>query len=114
MNVQAFTTDFTFQLTDAVADGFTFILQNVGPAASGTGGSFLGFGGLGKSVAVKFDLYSNAGEGNNSTGLFTDGADATVPRPIWEGSSRRRPCPSPTTFAAGYPICTAAMFSRCT
>ena len=105
VNVQEFTTDFTFQLTDAVADGFTFILQNVGPAASGTGGSFLGFGGLGKSVAVKFDLYSNAGEGNNSTGLFTDGADATVPATNLGGGSctAAAPCPSPTTFAAGVP-----------
>jgi Domain of unknown function (DUF1929)/Legume lectin domain/Chitobiase/beta-hexosaminidase C-terminal domain/PKD domain len=105
VNVQAFTTDFTFQLTDAVADGFTFILQNVGPAASGGGGSFLGFGGLNKSVAVKFDLYSNAGEGNNSTGLFTNGADTTVPATNLGGGSctTAAPCPSPTTFAAGIP-----------
>ena len=28
-------------------------------------------------MAVKFDLYSNQGEGNDSTGLFTDGAAPT-------------------------------------
>jgi murein DD-endopeptidase MepM/ murein hydrolase activator NlpD len=30
-------------------------------------------------VAVKFDLYSNAGEGSDSTGLYTEGASPTVP-----------------------------------
>jgi hypothetical protein len=30
-------------------------------------------------VAVKFDLYNNAGEGTNSTGLYTNGASPTVP-----------------------------------
>jgi hypothetical protein len=79
VNVQSFTTDFTFQLTNALADGFTFILQNVGPTALGGGGSGLGSQGLATSVAVKFDLFSNAGEGNNSTGLYTNGAAPTVP-----------------------------------
>jgi hypothetical protein len=35
--------------------------------------------GIGSSVAVKFDLYNNAGEGNNSTGLYTDGTSPTTP-----------------------------------
>ena len=39
----------------------------------------LGYQGIGDSVAVKFDLHSNAGEGIDSTGLFTDGALPTVP-----------------------------------
>src|SRR5262249_34165986 len=38
-----------------------------------------GGGGLSNSVAVKFDLFDNAGEGTNSTGLYTDGASPTVP-----------------------------------
>src|SRR5262249_53031329 len=29
--------------------------------------------------AVKFDIYDNAGEGDNSTGLFSDGRSPTVP-----------------------------------
>ena len=29
-NIQAFTTDFAFQLSNALADGFTFTMQNVG------------------------------------------------------------------------------------
>ena len=30
-------------------------------------------------MAVKFDLYSNAGEGSDSTGLYTNGASPTIP-----------------------------------
>ena len=30
-------------------------------------------------MAVKFDLFSNAGEGNDSTGLYTNGASPTTP-----------------------------------
>src|SRR6202035_4120904 len=33
----------------------------------------------GKSMAVKFDLYSNLGEGSDSTGLYTNGASPTTP-----------------------------------
>ncbi len=79
VNIQLFTTTFTFQLTNANADGFTFAIQNVGPTAIGTGGSSLGYGGMATSVAVKFDIHNNAGEGNNSTGLYTNGAVPTVP-----------------------------------
>ena len=39
----------------------------------------LGYAGIGKSVAIKFDFYNDAGEGNDSTGVFTDGAMPTVP-----------------------------------
>jgi legume-like lectin family protein/chitobiase/beta-hexosaminidase-like protein len=87
LNIQSFTTDFSFQLTNPNADGFAFVLQNAGPAALGPGGGGLGYGpatpgqtpGIATSVAVKFDLYSNAGEGTNSTGLYSDGASPTVP-----------------------------------
>ncbi len=79
VNVQSFTTDFNFQETSATADGFTFTIQNVGTAAIGGNGGNLGYQGIGSSVAVKFDLYSNAGEGSDSTGFYTDGAAPTVP-----------------------------------
>ena len=82
VNVGTFTNDFVFQLTNPVADGMTFTIQGVGPTALGQAGGTLGYGGFGKitsSVAVKFDLYNNAGEGPNSTGLYTNGADPTVP-----------------------------------
>ena len=32
---------------------------------------------IGQSVAIKFDLYSNANEGSDSTGLYVDGAVPT-------------------------------------
>jgi hypothetical protein len=88
----AFQTTFTFQLTGGSAgsapgaDGIAFVIQGVGPQALGGMGGGLGYGpnpdgggtGISQSVAVKFDLYDNAGEGNNSTGLYTDGATPTT------------------------------------
>jgi hypothetical protein len=83
VNVSRFTTDFSFQVTaanlGAASDGFTFTLQNTGLDADGGIGSALGYQGIGSSVAVKFDLFDNAGEGNNSTGFYTDGAAPTLP-----------------------------------
>jgi hypothetical protein len=88
VNIQAFTTNFTFQLTSAVADGFTFTIQDAGTTALGGYGGYLGYGpnpttgttgGVAKSVAIKFDFYNNAGEGTDSTGMYTDGASPTVP-----------------------------------
>jgi hypothetical protein len=71
INIQTFTTDFGFQLSSASADGFTFTIQGVGPTALGPLGGGLGYGpdtpggtpGIAKSIAVKFDIYNNAGEG---------------------------------------------------
>ncbi len=83
VNVQSFTTDFTFQLTNPAADGFTLTIQNVGPGALGGHGGSLGYEGIGKSVAVKFDLYQNPGDpSNDSTGIFVDGALPTGPTSI--------------------------------
>ena len=82
VNAQYFTSDFTFQLTNPGADGITICVQNQGPTALGGAGGDLGYGGgagIGKSVAVKFDLYNNAGEGTNSTGIYKDGQDPFVP-----------------------------------
>jgi hypothetical protein len=87
VNVQSFTTDFDFKLTNAVADGFAFVIQNQGLNAVGSPGGGLGYGvetgvdnaAIGNSVAVKFDIHSNAGEGNDSTGVYVDGASPTTP-----------------------------------
>ncbi|MBV9886405.1 MAG: chitobiase/beta-hexosaminidase C-terminal domain-containing protein, partial [Acidobacteria bacterium] len=87
VNVQSFTNDFAFQLTSPSADGFTFTIQNTGLTALGPSGGGLGYGpaapggtaGIGKSVAVKFDLFDNNGEGPNSTGIYTNGASPTTP-----------------------------------
>jgi hypothetical protein len=45
----------------------------------GYAGAGLGYQGIPSSVAVKFDLYSNAGEGVDSTGLYSAGVAPTVP-----------------------------------
>jgi len=89
MNITSFTTDFTFQLSDAMADGITFTIQNssagakaLGPTGGGLGygpDSIGGTGGISNSVAVKYDLYNNNGEGEDSTGLYTNGASPTTP-----------------------------------
>jgi len=86
VDIGKFNTQFTFQLTNARADGFTFAIQGVSPTALGQSGGGLGYGsaltgqtgGIGNSVAIKFDLYNNQGEGWNSTGLYTNGAAPTV------------------------------------
>ena len=44
----------------------------------GSGGS-LGYATIANSVAIKFDLYNNNGEGTNSTGLFVNGDAPTFP-----------------------------------
>jgi hypothetical protein len=87
VDVTGFSTEFTFQLSagSSIADGFTFCIQGNGPTALGPSGGGLGFGpdhtggtgGIPNSVAVKFDLYNNQGEGVDSTGLYTDGAAPT-------------------------------------
>ena len=79
VNIQQFTTNFTFQLSNPAADGMTFTIQNNRPTTIGSSAGNLGYGGIPKSVAVKFDLYNNAGEGPDSTGLYVNGATPTVP-----------------------------------
>jgi len=77
--VQNFITDFTFEQLNATADGMTFAIQGDNIWALGDAGGGLGYQDIPNSVAVKFDLYSNAGEGSDSTGLYTGGAAPTVP-----------------------------------
>jgi endoglucanase len=87
VDVTGFNTQFTFQLSagTSTADGFTFTIQDAGPTALGSMGGGLGYGTdgvhsgstIGNSVAVKFDLYNNQGEGADSTGLYTNGANPT-------------------------------------
>ena len=79
VNIQSFTTDFTFQIVNPAADGFTFAIQNAGPDAVGGPGGGLGYSNIPTSLAIKFDLYNNAGEGPNSTGLYADGAHPSQP-----------------------------------
>jgi Legume lectin domain len=88
-----FQTSFDFQLTGIDtptpdADGIAFVLQDEGPTALGTPGGGLGYGlpslteggtKIANSVAVKFDLYNNDGEGASSTGFYLNGAAPTIP-----------------------------------
>ncbi|MBS1803652.1 MAG: chitobiase/beta-hexosaminidase C-terminal domain-containing protein [Acidobacteria bacterium] len=82
VGVQAFTTTFEFQISgDAKANGFTFTIQNAGQGANALGGSAsgLGYGGITKSVAVKFNFYDYQGEGGDSTGIYTNGEAPILP-----------------------------------
>jgi len=89
VNVQTFSTDFTFQLSGAppIADGMTFTFQSNTPKALAGVGGALGYGpdkskgivGIPNSVAVKFDVYNNVGEGANSIGVYLNGATPTTP-----------------------------------
>ena len=90
-NIKTFTTDFTFQISGGsspTADGMAFVIQANSPTVIGPLGGGLGYGpdtptgvapSIGNSVAIKFDLYSNSGEGVNSTGLYTNGQSPTTP-----------------------------------
>lgn len=104
VGIEAFNASFTFRIHDPStppADGLTFIIQNDdrGARALGPGGGGLAFGpdnrntagcqntdpmsgSIRKSVAIKFDIYDNGppgmGEGDNSTGIFTDGRSPTI------------------------------------
>jgi hypothetical protein len=90
VNIQQFTSNFSFQITGGTsptADGFAFVIQGGSSSALGPGGGGLGYGpdapggtgGLANSIAVKFDLCSNEGEGPDSTGLYVNGASPTIP-----------------------------------
>ena len=82
----SFVTDFTFRLLDPEADGITFVIQAAGPHALGEDGGGLGYAGIPRSVAIKFDLHDNFGEGTNSTGLYADGAFPAQPSVSFDGS----------------------------
>lgn len=93
VNIQAFTTDFSFQVTVddplIAGDGLTFTVQGSGPFAVGSQGGGLGYGPnpfefgqqlkIPQSVAIKFDIFDNNGEGRNSTGIYTNGQTPTLP-----------------------------------
>jgi hypothetical protein len=111
MNVSRFATQFDFKFTNPNADGITFTIQAAAATALGDTGGGLGYGldpsfginGIPNSIAVTFDLYSNDGEGFNSTGLFSNGQAPSINgiRPFI-GSNDLTPglidLRSPTTF----------------
>lgn len=78
VKVNYFTTTFTFTLS-GLGEGIAFVIQNNSGGTLGSGGPGLGYGGLGFSAAVKFDLFSNSGEGSSSTGLYLNGVSPDDP-----------------------------------
>jgi Bacterial lectin/Fibronectin type III domain len=89
VGVTAFTTTFTFRMhdgTDPMADGMAFVLQGNSPTALGFSGGGLGYAsdtpggpqGIPTSLCIKFDVFDNAGEGVDSTGLFVNGDSPTI------------------------------------
>ncbi len=79
INIQAFTTTFQFQLSNAQANGFTFTIQNMGVTALGGNSAGLGYQDIQSSVAVKFNFYNFQNEGSDSTGVYTDGQPPVIP-----------------------------------
>lgn len=79
INIQAFTTSFEFQLSNAQGNGFTFTIQNVGPRALGGDSAGLGYQGIAHSAAIKFNFYNYENEGSDSTGLYTNGEPPVNP-----------------------------------
>jgi hypothetical protein len=87
MRIGSFDTIFTFQFPGNPFGGMTFVLQNQGPTALGQAGGGLGYGatspagplGITPSAAIKFDTNQEAANGNDSSGLYTDGASPTNP-----------------------------------
>lgn len=98
VDITSFTTTFTFDILNGgtlpnISDGLTFTIQDDprGTMAVGPGGGGLGYGAdmpgpivpsaIHNSVCIKFDTFNNAGEGDNSTGMFTDGRSPTIAEP---------------------------------
>ena len=79
VNVQKFTSGFHFQVVNPQANGLTFTIQNVAPTALGGNSAGLGYQNIAKSVAVKFNFYNYNSEGNDSTGVYTDGQAPVTP-----------------------------------
>lgn len=73
----SFTTRFVFRQhgTADGADGLAFVVQGTSGTAIGTGGSGLGYEGIGKSLAVEIDSYQGTGDPNgNHLGVLTNGS----------------------------------------
>jgi len=80
--VALFATEFRFRFFKAAptsSEGLTFTVQADGDTAVGATDGGIGYQGIPHSMALKFDLHNDAGEGDNSVGLFFGGAFPGVP-----------------------------------
>src|SRR5262245_45286535 len=95
VGIRGFTTTFQVRLHEGTqpnpADGFTFLIQANSPTALGGGGGALGYQGIPNSVAIKFDVFNNEGESDNSTGLFFNGDFPGLPHAAGEVSIALNP-----------------------
>lgn len=80
VDIRGFRTTFTCRVTPIPglatppADGLTFTLQGIGPTALGNRAGYLGYAGIGRSVAVKLDTWLNPPDPSwSTTGLFING-----------------------------------------
>jgi Ca2+-binding RTX toxin-like protein len=83
-NIAAFSTQFSFRITDPGGndrgDGLAFVISGAGPAL-GPGGGNLGYGGLTPSIGVEFDTHENDNFGDpsdNHVGIDIDGNMTSV------------------------------------
>ncbi|HEX7900717.1 MAG TPA: L-type lectin-domain containing protein, partial [Planctomycetota bacterium] len=77
--MRSFATRARFKFTpgsNPMADGICFVLQRAGTTALGGGGGGQGYAGIVTSLAVKFDIYPNAG---SYTGMYVNGAAPDQP-----------------------------------
>lgn len=103
VGIRKFTTSFTFQArpgTVPMADGLTFIIQSNSAMALGNSGGGMGYSGIQRSVAIKFDLF-NHGHGGYSTGLYVDGHNPDVPGP---GEADINLVGTPIDLTSGHPF----------
>ncbi len=80
--VSSFATTFTFEFnpgSNPMADGICFVIQRAGATSLGVGGGSQGYAGILTSVAVKFDIYPNAG---SYTGIYSNGAAPDQPETV--------------------------------
>src|SRR5262249_752022 len=89
-NILNWTSEFQVKFSEGTqpnyANGIAFVIQAVSAGAVGQAGQGLGYQGIPRSVAIKFDSYTNGAENGTggSTGLFFGGDLPTVPHQAGE------------------------------
>ena len=79
VNIQAFTTNFTFQLSNPVADGITFTIQNLRRLPSAAAAAKVSAMPAFPGAWLSSSIYSTMREKDRTTGIYINGAYPTVP-----------------------------------